>query len=163
MQTLWKVKKAVKKSKARKILNRGPKPTRKLNQQVKAAFSILDKVTKKKKRNGKYVRVSEIQVTGHSLGGFLTQVVTVKRKVRRGIAFNPPGARSYLKVGSKKSNLTNHSRKHDIVGRFGKHVGKHYLYRDVKFKWKKIKKRYLMRNHGIDEFRKELFKGMRPK
>jgi hypothetical protein len=144
-------------------MKKGPRLSKKLKRQIKAALSIVDKVTKLKKKNGRKIKLSELQVVGHSLGGYLTQIVTVKKKVKRGVAFNPPGAGGYLKGVKKVRNLAVHSRQSDIVGRFGRHVGKMYLYRDVKFKWKSFKKNWILLNHGSKSFSKDLRKGMRPK
>lgn len=160
---VYKIKKAVSKSKAKKILDKGPKPSKKLKRQIAAALSIVDKVTKLKKRKGQRIKLSEIQVVGHSLGGYLTQIVTVKKKVKSGVAFNPPGARGYLKVGKKFKNLTIHSRKSDIVGRFGRHVGKMFIYRDVKFNWKNFKKNWILENHGSKQLKNDFRKKMKPK
>ena len=162
IKKIYKIKKTAKKSTANKILNKGPKPSKKLRRQIDAALAIVDKVAKLKKKNGQMIKLSEIQVVGHSLGGYLTQIVTVQKKVKRGIAFNPPGAGGYLKNAGKPKNLTIYSRKSDIVGRFGKHVGRMYLYKDVKFNWKNFKKNWLLENHGSGSLKKDLRKGMKP-
>lgn len=163
MRKVMKVGKKAKKSKARKALDKGPKSSKKLNRQVAAALSILDGLAKVKKTNGKPIRISEVEVTGHSLGGFLVQVVAVKRKIKRAVTFNPPGASEYLKGAKAPRYLTNHSRKGDIVGRLGKHAGDLYLYKNVKFKWKRIKQAYIGQNHKIKGFIEDLGKGMKGK
>ena len=157
------VNKKVKKKKARKAMEKGPKASTKLNRQVGAALDMLDRLAKVKKRNGLAIKIAEVEVTGHSLGGFFVQVIAVKRKIRRAVAFNPPGADNYLKGAKGPRHLTNHARKGDLVGRLGKHTGNLYLYKNAKFKWKRVKRVYLAQNHGMRDFREDLAKGMKHK
>lgn len=100
----------------------------------------------------------QIFISGHSLGGFLAQVVVVRTNTPA-VTFNAPGAGSF---GSNSgSSITNHVRQHDLVGSYGKHIGKVVTYNDVKFQLTNYKERYLMRNHGIAEFIDDLKQGLK--
>ncbi len=163
MRAVMGIKKNYKKSKGRDVLKKGAKPGKKLDRQVAAALGILDGLTKVKRTNGKLIRIDEVEVVGHSLGGFLAQVLATKRLLRRAVAFNPPGADRYLNGAKAPGYLTNHARKGDLVGRFGKHTGPLYVYKNAKFKWERVKRLYLAQNHGMRDFREDLDKGMAAK
>lgn len=162
---LFNLSKKKKKSELEKVMGGGPKISAKLKKQVDAALALVDKVaTSFKKRDGKTaIKLSDIVVTGHSLGGYITQVVTAKKKVKRGVTFNAPGAAAYLKGAHPTRNLTNHSRKSDLVGNFGKHVGTLYHYKNAKFKWEKLHKAIFIQNHSMTEFRRDIKKGAKGK
>jgi hypothetical protein len=121
--------------------------------QLKVARAFLDDVLKMKTLKGKQITIGDIVIVGHSLGGFITQVVAAERNARA-YTINAPGAAHYNKAlkSTKTRNLTRHN---DVVGRLGKHVGGTQFWKDVKFDFTKdIQKGglYLYRNHGAPDF-----------
>ncbi|MDB5101370.1 MAG: hypothetical protein JWM80_5791 [Cyanobacteria bacterium RYN_339] len=120
-----------------------------LRAQVAAATAFEKEVIATgKHQDGKPVLATEVRLTGHSLGGFLAQVVAVRASLPA-TTFNAPGATAYLDPGAT-AHIVNHMRAHDIVGRVGNHVGNLVLYSDVKVQWTNLKERYVIRNHSID-------------
>jgi hypothetical protein len=92
-------------------------------------------------------------LTGHSLGGFVAQVIAAEQN-RPAITFNAPGAASYLCEHGINPFIgppvTNHIRIHDIVGRLGCHSGEVKVYDD---EMGDAKITYdLPRNHEITRF-----------
>lgn len=96
----------------------------------------------------------KVLITGHSLGGFLAQVVGAWKKFETH-TFNAPGAAGY-EGAPRFGKVTNHVRSFDIVGRFGRHVGQVVKYPDTPMMWSRIKERFLNRNHSIVAFINEL-------
>ncbi|MDA0241197.1 MAG: hypothetical protein O3A84_14385 [Proteobacteria bacterium] len=101
-----------------------------------------------------------IVVVGHSLGGYLAQVVTAELKMTRGISFNAPGfgpkdKGAMFNPRNKSSIMVNHSRERDAVGNYGVHFGKKVLYHDVL-----SVVNHPGNNHGITGFRKDLARGL---
>ena len=97
---------------------------------------------------------ARVMVTGHSLGGFIAQIIAAENGLRA-VTFNALGARNYKKSKENKG-IRNIVRKNDIVGRFGKHLGREIVYGNVNFSIKKDLCKggapYLLRNHGIGDF-----------
>ena len=70
-------------------------------------------------------------VTGHSLGGFLAQLVCARNRSLTGITFNAPGAAQFLTEPSHHSEIYNYIREHDVVGTLGIHIGATRQLKDV--------------------------------
>jgi hypothetical protein len=70
-------------------------------------------------------------VTGHSLGGFLAQLVCAQNRSLHGITFNAPGAAQFLKEESRNHEIYNYVREHDVVGTLGTHIGETRQLKDV--------------------------------
>jgi len=110
--------------------------------QVTDAEKFIDMVSRmKQKRHGnRPIRTRDITVTGCSLGGFLTQAVTVRKRTLKGITFNAPGALKFVSgpgsagmaavSAATRGMVDNHRRDSDPVGNFGRHVGRIWKYPD---------------------------------
>jgi hypothetical protein len=75
-----------------------------------------------------------LHVTGHSLGGGLAQLVGAKHHVETH-TFNAVGVpedtiKKYVGTIRTSLPITNHIRRHDLVGNFGKHLGATVTYPD---------------------------------
>ncbi|MFC1746590.1 tectonin domain-containing protein, partial [Candidatus Riflebacteria bacterium] len=132
-----------------------PKLTPTLRRQVAAAERFV--VDSQNKLRGKRYNLT---VTGHSLGGYLAEFISAKRGLTAH-TFNGPGVTGHI-APNKQARLYAHIRNHDIVGRTGKHLGATIVYENTPFKLKKIKERWAVRNHSVDEFHKNLRSGMKP-
>lgn len=91
-------------------------------------------------------------LTGHSLGGFLAQVVAAKRG-NRAETFNAPGALGYLSGAAlppERPDILNHVRLWDIVGTKGCHIGTARAYDSDRGPAGVTHD--LIYNHGIDAF-----------
>ena len=111
------------------------------------ALGIAEKLPQLKKRNGRFINLREVSVVGHSLGGYLTQLVTALQPVRHGASFNGPGLYRPVEkqqdeiailLGSRAEHhskryasqrMDNHVRQLDPIGRFGRHFGTVHLYK----------------------------------
>ncbi|MEO1608636.1 MAG: hypothetical protein AAFR90_04685 [Pseudomonadota bacterium] len=127
------------------------------------ALDIAGKLGELKRRDGSLIPLHEVHVVGHSLGGYLTQMVTVLLPVRSGVSFNGPGlyrmfprSQDELDVllGERAAQykrryparrMQNHIKQLDPIGRFGRHFGIVYLYRSDGKK-----------AHSMEVFRSEL-------
>lgn len=82
-----------------------------------------------------------VTITGHSLGGFISQIIGAKTGYRT-VTFNGPGARAFFdaysdEIGVKRqdirpvfNNIRNLIRKDDVVGNFGEHLGSKGLFQN---------------------------------
>lgn len=72
-------------------------------------------------------------VTGHSLGGFLAQLVCARNRALTGITFNAPGASSFLREEptGKYYEINNYVREHDVVGTLGNSLGQTIPLKDI--------------------------------
>ncbi len=116
-------------------------------------------------------RTSTLFVVGHSLGGFLAQLVGFESRLPT-ITFNAPGAANYEGAGGMAARrdeiataalegvsdgllsledelVGNHIRAHDLVGMFGDHIGPKVEYPDIEKSWGLD---FLLENHSIDAF-----------
>lgn len=67
-------------------------------------------------------KVDRVVITGHSLGGYVAQVIAAERDLDA-LTFNAPGALAYApKLQGRKTR--NIARANDVVGQFGTHIGK---------------------------------------
>lgn len=68
-------------------------------------------------------------IVGHSLGGFMAQMVGHQRGAETH-SFNAPGAKieNYFDQNGHIDNITNHVRSTDVISNWGKHIGKVALY-----------------------------------
>ncbi|MEN8196459.1 MAG: ricin-type beta-trefoil lectin domain protein, partial [Pseudomonadota bacterium] len=103
-----------------------------------------------------------IIVVGHSLGGYLAQVVTAELPVSAGISFNAPGFgpldRGTMYTPKNSARLMeNHSRERDLFGNFGKHFGRKIIYHDLLSAVK-----LPLKNHDITGFRNDISNGLLP-
>lgn len=97
-----------------------------------------------------------ITITGHSLGGYLGQIVA-SNTGSYAVLFNAPGAVDMTHGANK--NMMNYIRQHDVVGTLGTHLGALALYPDVKIDLKSADP-YVLRNHSIVNIREDLAAGM---
>jgi len=102
-------------------------------------------------------------IVGHSLGGYLAQVVGAQEKIGAH-AFNGPGAAGaeIPPAGKLEQPILNHIRKHDLAGTFGEHIGQVVEYEDVPFELMNLKEPFLVRNHSMTVFKKDLAGGLKP-
>jgi len=129
-----------------------------LHKKIAAAKAFVKKVLELKKSGGAAITKADLVITGHSLGGYLAQVVGGYYQVRTE-TFNAPGA---LHGGRKSSTLvTNHVRRTDVVGRLGRHIGKVLLYPDEVYKLFDLSQRYVIANHDMSPFIPTLKKAWR--
>lgn len=99
-----------------------------------------------------------IILVGHSLGGYLAQVVTAEMPVSAGISFNAPGfgpkdKGTMIRPKNSTRLMTNLSRERDVVGNYGWQFGRKLIFHDVLS---------ALSNHGITGFRKDIARGMLP-
>lgn len=145
-------------SQVQDALKSGPVISTKLRRQIKNGITFFDEVVGSQKSNGDVIKENEIVIAGHSLGGYIAQVIAVERKPLRVVTFNAPGADTFVKGRPANTQVTNHVRKADIVGNIGKHVGDTYRYRNAKFKWSRVHKTIFIANHSMKIFKRDIRK-----
>ena len=97
-------------------------PVLKVNQQLDDARDLVELAIEMAKRDG-----TSVIVTGHSLGGFLTQVTAYEYGLR-GETFNAYGAAALSGVPEGGSQVINHVRATDMVGAANRHFGEVRVY-----------------------------------
>jgi len=97
-------------------------PLLKVNQQLDDARDLVELAIEMAKRDG-----TSATVTGHSLGGFLTQVTAYEYSLR-GETFNAYGAAGLYGVPEGGSQVINHVRATDMVGAANRHFGEVRVY-----------------------------------
>lgn len=97
-------------------------PLLKVNQQLDDARDLVELAIEMAKRDG-----TSVTVTGHSLGGFLTQVTAYEYGLR-GETFNAYGAAGLYGVPEGGSQVINHVRATDMVGAANRHFGEVRVY-----------------------------------
>lgn len=129
----------------------GVPPTKALEAQLAVSRAFLDRVLTMTDLAGRPITIASITVTGHSLGGFLAQIIAAERGAR-GVTFNAPGAQHHAPSlhGAIVRNL---ARRHDVVGTFGVHLGTTELVDDVSRKPARGDHTpFVVRNHSIAAF-----------
>lgn len=124
------------------------KPNKSLQKQLDIAQKFFEAARKEGKADNKK---NLIYVTGHSLGGYLAQVVAADNDVP-GYTFNGPGAFGMSKKIGK--TVVNHTRKSDLVGTFGMHLGRVKEHPDTPFTLESLSSAYIGKNHSISQFHK---------
>jgi hypothetical protein len=94
----------------------------KVNQQLDDARDLVELAIEMAKRDG-----TKVTVTGHSLGGFHTQV-TCHEYGLRGETFNAYGAAGLYGVPDGGTQVINHVRATDMVGAANRHLGEVRVY-----------------------------------
>ena len=125
--------------------------------QLKISREFMKRVMAMKDRKGRKLSKKRITLVGHSLGGFIAQVLAAEQKVPA-VTFNAPGAAHYNSK-FKSSLIRNVSRKSDVVGTMGKHIGKSVWVKNLAFKPKKDivnPAGCLVNNHNIGDLIKDL-------
>lgn len=140
-------------SASEKVKVKGGKETQKQVEEARRFYSRVLNLGKLK--NLKYSKM----VVGHSLGGFLAQVIAAENGVKAK-TFNAPGAAAF--TTKRSSSITNYVRNFDMVGGFGIHIGTKVVYPGVQFEPLNYKERYVIRNHSMTEFYSDLKKGLKP-
>ncbi|MEH6421277.1 XVIPCD domain-containing protein [Pseudomonas sp. CGJS7] len=99
------------------------------NRQLKDALALTDEASAMSRgMAAKYGQAPQVTVTGHSLGGCLTQLTAAKRGLN-GEAFNPYGAVSLdQQVPEGGTQVINHVMAGDVVSAASKHFGKVRMY-----------------------------------
>ena len=120
-----------------------------LSRQVKLARQFLKDSKEKYKKMKPADKESNVVLTGHSLGGFLAQIVGTETGLTT-FTFNAPGAQGYLPELKNSKNVYNYIRESDLVGNFGQHIGKVEVISDLD--GNKISPSYLYKNHDIEGF-----------
>ncbi len=129
-----------------KLHKNGMTNNKKLKKQVEQSrqfFNDSMDIYKKVKPENKDESVA---ITGHSLGGFLAQVVGAKTG-HTTITFNAPGAQGFFPEIKSSKNICNYIRKSDIVGNFGTHIGQTEVMPDST--GSKLNPAYIFKNHGL--------------
>lgn len=121
-----------------------------LDRQVKLARKFLKSSTEKYNQIKPNNKESNIVLTGHSLGGFLAQIVGTETG-HTTYTFNAPGAEGYLPKLKESKNIFNYIRESDIVGNFGNHIGEVNIIKDLNSK-NKLSPDFLYKNHDIEGF-----------
>ncbi len=99
-----------------------------------------------------------IVLTGHSLGGFLAQILASENDLSAH-TFNAPGAAGMMNaLGSPK--IVNHVRRFDLAGIYGKHVGRVLNYPSSKISVSNYFMTFFIRNHVMSQFLNDLEQGM---
>lgn len=112
------------------------------------AQSVADSAAAKRK--------GTLAITGHSLGGFLAQVIGSRHAVTT-TTFNAPGAAGTTTANAGK--VRNLVRKSDVAGALGAHVGAVIKYRGVPLA---LPADPVLQNHSVSLFRTDLQAGMKP-
>lgn len=137
---------------ADKLVDLGFKLNATTEKQLKVSRDFMKRVMAMKDKKGRKLSKSRVTLVGHSLGGFIAQVLAAEQAVPA-VTFNAPGGANYNK--KLKSNIIrNISRKSDVVGTIGKHIGKSVWVKDLKFNPKKDifnPAGYLINNHNIGD------------
>ncbi|MBF0547340.1 MAG: hypothetical protein HQM08_23060 [Candidatus Riflebacteria bacterium] len=102
----------------------------------------------------------KVYLAGHSLGGFLAQIVAYENHLPA-ITFNAPGAAGMIQNG-KSDQIVNFIRKYDLVGIYGVHVGRLVVYPSSKISITNFYMTFVLRNHVMWPFIKDLEDGMTP-
>ncbi|MEI2457487.1 XVIPCD domain-containing protein [Lysobacter firmicutimachus] len=99
------------------------------NKQLEDALALTDEASEMARGMAhKYGQAPQVTVTGHSLGGCLTQLTAAKRGLN-GEAFNPYGAVSLNQnVPEGGTQVINHVMAGDVVSAASKHFGKVTMY-----------------------------------
>lgn len=145
------------KQNAGKLLDLGFKLHATTEKQLKVARDFMKRVMAMKDNKGRKLSKSRVTLVGHSLGGFIAQVLAAEQAVPA-VTFNAPGAANYNK-NLKSVRIRNVSRKSDVVGTIGKHIGKSVWVKNLAFKPKKDIANpagYLVNNHNLAELIKDL-------
>ena len=105
------------------------------------------------------LQTRQIVIIGHSLGGYLGQIICAKTGIPT-VTFNAPGAAGM--AGTTVGPCTNFRRRHDVVGVYGKKIGTEISYPDVPIQWSNFPKPFFIRNHLITQFLQDLKSGLHP-
>lgn len=145
------------KKQADELVNLGFKLNSTTEKQLAVSRKFMSRVMEMKDSKGRTLSKTRVTLVGHSLGGFIAQVLAAEQAVPA-VTFNAPGAANYnSKLRSR--NIRNVSRKSDVVGTIGKHIGKSVWVKDLKFNPKKDIANpagYLVNNHNIADLIKDL-------
>lgn len=153
------------------VLRRRGKHFRGLQLVATGALEIAGKVNLLRRRDGSKIAMRDVHVVGHSLGGYLAQLIVAVQPVDGGVSFNgpgllrlvPPAKRDEISIllGDQaaqyrhrypQARMHNHVKQLDPIGRFGRHFGLVHLYRGPARK-----------AHSIERFRNELInEGLAP-
>tara|TARA_R110002110_G_scaffold11656_2_gene55811 strand:- start:4368 stop:5753 length:1386 start_codon:yes stop_codon:yes gene_type:complete len=139
------------------LVNLGFKVNATTEKQLTVARGFMKRVMAMKDGKGRALSKRRVTLVGHSLGGFIAQVLAAEQAVRA-VTFNAPGAANY-NSRLRSSSIRNVSRKSDVVGTLGKHIGKSVWVANLKFKPKKDivnPAGYLVSNHNIGDLIKDL-------
>jgi hypothetical protein len=124
---------------------------------VQAGFDFLH--ANPLERKNRIENPPTIYLSGHSLGGYLVQILSARYGIY-GETFNAPGASGFLK--GARANTIDHIRRHDLVGIYGRHAGQLVCYPDVPIQWSNFPKPFFVRNHLVEDFLDDLKKGIKP-
>lgn len=125
--------------------------------QLGVSRGFMKRVMAMKDKKGRTLSKRRVTLVGHSLGGFIAQVLAAEQAVPA-VTFNAPGAANYNSK-LRSSRIRNISRKSDVVGTIGKHIGKSVWVANLKFNPKKDivnPAGYLVNNHNIADLIKDL-------
>ena len=145
------------KKKARGLVDLGFKVNATTEKQLAVSRGFMKRVMAMKDSKGQKISKQQVTLVGHSLGGFIAQVLAAEQAVPA-VTFNAPGAANYN--GKLRSNMIrNVSRKSAVVGTLGRHIGKSVWVGNLKFNPKKDivnPAGYLVKNHNIVDLIKDL-------
>ncbi|MBF0406641.1 MAG: hypothetical protein HQM10_04760 [Candidatus Riflebacteria bacterium] len=125
----------------------------------KKRFDILHKDIDDNASNDK--QKVKISVCGHSLGGFLAQIIAYENKLPCH-TFNSPGAAGIFKKELSSQLIVNHIRMFDLTGYYGKHIGSVLVYPEVNRTMTNFYMPFFIRNHVMGGFYEDLQNGMLP-
>lgn len=117
----------------------------------------MKRVMGMKDSKGRKHSKARVKLVGHSLGGFIAQVLAAEQAVPA-VTFNALGAAHY-NDRLKSSRIRNISRSSDVIGTMGKHIDKSVWVKDLAFRPKKDivnPAGYLVNNHNIADLIKDL-------
>ena len=136
---------------------RAPTVNATAEKQLAVSRSFMTRVMAMKDSKGRPLLKQRVTLVGHSLGGFIAQVLAAEQAVPA-VTFNAPGAANYSPK-LRSNQIRNVSRKNDVVGTLGKHIGTSVWVADLKFNPENDLVNpagYLIINHNIAELIKDL-------
>lgn len=145
------------KKQADNLLDLGFKVHATTEKQLQISRDFMKRVMAMKDSKGRTLSKTRVTLVGHSLGGFIAQVLAAEQNVPA-VTFNASGARNYNSK-LKSDRIRNVSREGDVVGTLGKHIGRSVWVPDLKFNFKRDKANpasYLVNNHNLAELIKDL-------
>ncbi|MBF0546139.1 MAG: hypothetical protein HQM08_16965 [Candidatus Riflebacteria bacterium] len=133
---------------------------RKFTKAVMALISEKQRFASLHQDFGEANRERSVFFAGHSLGGFLAEILAYENNLPA-LTFNAPGAAGMVKA-EKSDRIVNCIREYDLAGIYGAHIGNLTVYPYCKRTVTNFYKPFIIRNHLMRLFLEDLEDGMIP-